>query len=276
MPPRPSTPKIVEEALASLGKARPIDVRAYYKRTHGEEMSQKASTVRTTMRRMVEECRLVEIEEEFGYYRLPTDEERAACERKRERAQRRAQDSATGKTPGAESKRGDSQYSPEASTIEDEDLVPIYHVTVSVDAGPGAEVEFEEVDGETWLPAWYVWQTFGVSPDRVKRVRVHGTSMRPTIEPGELVYVVMMERGQQPMDGGVYVLRGPHGILIKRLFFDAEVYDPGGDGEAAEAVRYYVRIHSDNPEAGTDRIPEVVFRRDYTPLACLRKTEKSL
>lgn len=149
-------------------------------------------------------------------------------------------------------------------------LVRIQHLSVEASAGDGAEVYFEEVNGETFLPAWYVWQEFGVAPERLKRIRVHGDSMAGTVEPGQLVYVVMLEPGQQPVHGGVYVLRGPHGLLIKRLYFD----DESTVSEEGEVVsRRYVRIHSDNPAAGTYRVPLEVFERDYRAIAHFRRVE---
>ena len=142
--------------------------------------------------------------------------------------------------------------------VDEATLVRIDHVNVEVSAGDGAHVDIEEVTGSTFHPAWYVRERFGVEPDRVKTVRVHGTSMVPTLMPGQEVEVVLMRPGERPLHGGVYVLRGPHGLLVKRLFFD-----DADDGR-------FVRIHSDNPEAGTDRVPLDVFSQDYEPLAHLR------
>lgn len=177
------------------------------------------------------------------------------------------------RNPGTDPTRSGDAPGDVPSSVELRDrsaLVAIPTLTVTADAGDGAEVEFEEVEGFTYFPRWFVREHFGVPYERLRRLHVRGTSMRPTIEPGEAVYVALMEAGARPNHGAVYVIAAPHGLLVKRLFFDAEP-DPDGGG-----VRYFVRVHSDNPEAGTDRLPLDVFNRDYHVIAELTRTEKPL
>lgn len=164
----------------------------------------------------------------------------------------------------------DVQRHPDAERASEETrLVRIDSLTIEASAGDGNEVHFEETTGDVLVPVWYVRQRFGVEPARVKRIVVSGNSMTPTILPGERVWITLLRPGEEPLHGGVYVLRGPHGLLIKRVYYDADAVDES-------TVRYYVRIHSDNPEAGTDRLPLDVFRRDFTPLAQFRCAERDL
>lgn len=147
-------------------------------------------------------------------------------------------------------------------------LVRIPHLAIEASAGDGRVVHFEEEEGETILPMWYARQRFGVSPSRIKRITVVGNSMEPTVNPGEKVYVILLEPGEQLLHGSIYLLRGPHGLQFKRIFFDAETLE----GKPI----YTVRLHSDNPLAGESILPIDVFNQDYTPLAIFRLTERNL
>lgn len=148
-------------------------------------------------------------------------------------------------------------------------LVRIDSVNVTASAGDGDEVDIEVVDGHVFFPEAVARDLFGAPAERVKRITISGTSMLPTLQPGQRAYVVLMQPWEEPADGAVYVIRGPQGILIKRLHFEA---DNLGDG----APSYYVRVASDNPEFADSRFPLEVFRRDFVVVAHLRRAELAL
>ena len=151
-------------------------------------------------------------------------------------------------------------------------LCRVENTNVRVSAGPGSEVHFEEAEGYTLFEKSYIRQQYGVRPERLKRITIVGTSMKPTLEPGEKAIVVLLNGDEKPMDGAIYVIHGPTGLQIKRLYFDVETKEIDGE----EVTSYYVRIWSDNPEEGRHRVPLEVFEQDYRLIASFRKTEKSL
>ncbi|MEL6706084.1 MAG: S24 family peptidase, partial [Bacteroidota bacterium] len=138
-----------------------------------------------------------------------------------------------------------------------DDLYRIADVAVEVAAGDGTtppdgapRYELEDQGGEVYYPGWFIRSEFGIEPQRLKTVRVVGTSMMPTLLPGSRVYVAL-QNGDPLRDGGVYVLLSPDGLLIKRLFF-----------EQREDASRHVLIHSDNPDAPSYTVPAEVFGRD--------------
>jgi phage repressor protein C with HTH and peptisase S24 domain len=158
---------------------------------------------------------------------------------------------------------------PEATDFET-DYVRIDTVAVEASAGGGAEVDFEIVTDHTYLPRWYVQEVIGAQPGQeVKRIRVTGNSMEPTLRPGDHVYCVLFEPGQEPVDGTVCFIRCPYGLIVKRLRFSV---DSQGDGQP----RYQVTLVSDNPEYPEDTLPLDVFRRDFFPVGYLGSSERPL
>ncbi|MEM1095312.1 MAG: helix-turn-helix domain-containing protein [Bacteroidota bacterium] len=148
-------------------------------------------------------------------------------------------------------------------------LIRIPHMSIEASAGDGSEVVFEEEEGETILPANYARRRFGVAPDRIRRITVVGISMVPTVYPGEGVYIILLDPGETLLDGSIYLMRSPHGLLFKRVFFEAKVNDSG-------EVIYTVRISSDNPEVSDSTLPIEVFNRDYHAIAVFRTCERNL
>jgi phage repressor protein C with HTH and peptisase S24 domain len=146
-------------------------------------------------------------------------------------------------------------------------LVRIDAVNVLAAAGDGHDVDIEAVDGAIYLPERVALDLFGAPAERVKRITVSGTSMLPTLQPGQRIYVVLLRDGEEPADGAVYVLRGPQGVLVKRLRFESVV-----NGSAD----YFVTLVSDNPEFPPARYPMEVFYRDFTVVAHVQRCETAL
>ena len=138
-------------------------------------------------------------------------------------------------------------------------LVRIPALTVQAGAGPPYEVTVEvEDEDETGLvmTEQQARILFGFSSDRLHTIRVRGDSMMPTLSPGDTVVAAKIDPGAPLMDGAIYILLTPEGLLIKRLRFRAE-YDEN------HRQRRYVRIISDNPDAESWDVPADVFERDY-------------
>ena len=152
-----------------------------------------------------------------------------------------------------------------ALSVRDEDTVaqlkelgvelhPVARVGVEASAGEGAVVyaedELEEV--AEWLPARYIREQYKVPPDRVKRMLVRGNSMRGTIDEGQEVRVALW-RGEPLHHGWIYVLHGPFGIIIKRLWLRKD----------------HIILHSDNPEEDDEQVSGDEFEEQYRVVAWL-------
>lgn len=103
---------------------------------------------------------------------------------------------------------------PDASTVRD--LPGIRWVEVrglAAAAGGGATVLGEEIEG--YLAFRREWlASRGIDPTQCVVIDVMGDSMEPTLPEGS---AILVDRGQRRRrDGGVYVLRGEDGLLVKR------------------------------------------------------------
>ena len=143
-------------------------------------------------------------------------------------------------------------------TLRQYGLVRVPILSVEPSAGEGTEIHFEETEGYEILPRRFVREQYGSSPDRVQAMTVRGDSMHPTLSAGERIRVVMLEDGPL-IDGAVYVLSGPSGLMIKRIRFEAEEED----GQLV----HYVWIWSDNETGQRYRVEREQFRRDYRVIA---------
>ena len=101
---------------------------------------------------------------------------------------------------------------------------------------------------------------YQVDPSRVGEMVVSGPSMYPTLAPGSIVRIYLMN-GEPIRDGVIYVLQEkavPHGVLVKRVKFS----------------RGRVTVASDNESYPTDEMDGETFEASYRVLArLLDKTE---
>jgi phage repressor protein C with HTH and peptisase S24 domain len=150
--------------------------------------------------------------------------------------------------------------SPQGDTVAlDSEAITIEEVDVEVAAGDGAEVALERVSGEVTMPDWYIRTEYGMDPERLRFVRARGSSMEPTIMPGQRMLVGLWQ-GETLRDGWVYVIYGPGGLQVKRLFIE-----PGN-----------IRIWSDNPEAPRFKVPLRTFTREYRIVAVALEINRKL
>lgn len=119
------------------------------------------------------------------------------------------------------------------------------------DVGTDEDVEPEEVPGDVLLPDWYIRSEYGVSPERIRHVRVRGDSMTPTISPGQRLVVALLAAGSVLRDGLIYILAGPGGAQVKRLLLE-----PG-----------HVHVWSDNPDRPRYRVALDQFDHEYRVVA---------
>jgi phage repressor protein C with HTH and peptisase S24 domain len=117
----------------------------------------------------------------------------------------------------------DEQEGPET------DHYPVPVVKVLVD-GSGT-VRFEETGAVHWLSNSFLDREYGVDPHHVRELRVSGLSLGDTIRPGDRV-LVDSDCGVLN-DGSVLLLRGPLGLLIRRIGLRGETVVLRKDGADA-------------------------------------------
>ena len=126
--------------------------------------------------------------------------------------------------------------------------------------GTEEDVEPEETPSDTIFPDWYIRSEYGVSPDRIRFVRVRGDSMVPTVSPGQRLVVALLFDGYTLRDSSVYIIVGPGGAQVKRLMIE-----PG-----------HVHVWSDNPDRPRFRVNLETFYRDYKVVAIVLETSVKL
>lgn len=140
------------------------------------------------------------------------------------------------------------------------DLIRIPDVEVEVGAGPETEITFEVVQNGIYMSREQARQEFGVDPARLHRITVRGNSMEPTLKAGDRIYVARWD-GEELMDGWIYVLRGPLGLMIKRLRFEERS----------------IWISSDNTDAPNWKMSLEEFQQEYRIIAfAVRRDGRSL
>jgi transcriptional regulator with XRE-family HTH domain len=154
--------------------------------------------------------------------------------------------------------------------LTDGDIVHIQEIMVEAHAGEGTDPEayaLEVVNGQLRLPRWYIRAEYGVEPERVRQIRVRGDSMVPTLQPGQRLLVAIWE-DSRIQDGLVYVLNGPGGVQIKRLYIEEE--------GANDHTVTYVRVWSDNAEAPRYRVTAERFDAEYRVVAVALEINRKL
>ena len=170
----------------------------------------------------------------------------------------------------------------DASTFAHADLVPIFdHATVEAAATQGGvEIDAENVTGLLWIPRVLLRELFGVEdPYRVRRITVTGSSMYPTLVPGQKIWVVQAVGDDLPMSGAVYLIRGPYGLFVKRLIVGSVPVRPEDRAEGGGAREYRVTLVSGNAdkERYADEIfPLETFRRDFVIIGHVPRVETAL
>lgn len=151
-------------------------------------------------------------------------------------------------------------------------LVRIPALTIEAGAGPPYEVTVEAVDEDDSgmiVSEQQARSGFGVPAERLHTIRARGDSMIPTIFPGDEVFVARVDAGSLLVDGAVYAISSPDGVLIKRLRFSVDYTDE-------QRPKRWVHIVSDNPDVENYKVPAEVFERDYRVVAAFLKVNRSL
>jgi phage repressor protein C with HTH and peptisase S24 domain len=94
-------------------------------------------------------------------------------------------------------------------------IVPI--LSAQADAGTGNALEdyVSETGGLSFSDAW-LREAFGISPENLCLLRVTGDSMKPTIDPDQMVFVDGLHKTPEYCDG-VWVLRTRGLLFVKRV-----------------------------------------------------------
>ena len=124
----------------------------------------------------------------------------------------------------------DYKESPKSRVRNGMVLIPL--VSVRASAGSGEVPYREEIEEYVSFNQAALSREVGVSPSRLVVLRVSGSSMEPTLRPGEAVMVALSD-SEEPIDSAIYVLRVYDALMIKRLFI-------------VERDRYLLK--GDNPE----------------------------
>ena len=131
---------------------------------------------------------------------------------------RRAEYLRTGRGPEFDSST--TAYAKEIDLANHPDITEVPRVKFSLSAGvSGFAIETEEGNGKPvyFRQDWFA--THGYRPEALFAVRVHGSSMEPTLWDGDLV--VINTDSIQPRDGVAFALNYEGELVIKRLKRDA-------------------------------------------------------
>ena len=128
------------------------------------------------------------------------------------------------------------------------------------DIGSEEDVTPEEQPSDTIYPDWYIRSEYGVSPDRIRFVRVRGDSMLPTIAPGQRLVVALLAPGSTLRDSAIYILVGPGGAQVKRLIQEPD----------------HIHVWSDNPDRPRFKVRLATFSKDYTVVAVVLEANLKL
>lgn len=146
-----------------------------------------------------------------------------------------------------------------SSTIEGPDdtlhRVPLVQVTVDDEDS----LRLKEIGTGEWLSETFIQSVYGVAPDQLKSFRVSGNAMSGTVEPGERVRGVLW-RGESMIDGSIYLLHGPTGVILRRIHLKADT----------------LLLAAENGTVPTQDVPHREWREDYRPLARIVEVLRSV
>ena len=128
------------------------------------------------------------------------------------------------------------------------------------DVGTEEDIVPEEQPSDTIFPDWYIRSEYGVSPERIRFVRVRGDSMLPTIAPGQRLVVALLQPGTTLRDSAIYILVGPGGAQVKRLIMEPD----------------HIHVWSDNPDRPRFKVRLATFSKDYTVVAVVLEANLKL
>jgi hypothetical protein len=158
---------------------------------------------------------------------------------------------------------------------EPDELIPIPLVDINVSSRSGSsdmDVEIVPIATGDHLPASQIRMDYGIAPQRLVLVKVRGEGMNgppANLAPGNLLKGAILDPGVHIAHGAIYVVVGPQGMMLKRIYFDEQSQ---GDGEPVRRVCLW----SDNPEAGRTWVSLDTWKRDYRPIVVALRKESDL
>lgn len=130
---------------------------------------------------------------------------------------------------------------------------------VRVRANESGDPILEEIGAAEWMSESYIRQTYGIPPEELKGFRCPGNAMAETIRPGEHLRGALWN-GESLIDGGVYLVYAPAGVMLRRLYIKNDT----------------IRLVADCPDVpdqtvGTERWPGA-----FRPIARMLEVVRSL
>jgi len=119
--------------------------------------------------------------------------------------------------------------------------------------------QLKETEGVTCLSESFIQQRYGADPLRLREFRFTGNAMGDTIRPGDRVLVEIGEEGSL-VDGEVYLLRTPTGVLIRRTNLQ-------GNG---------IVLVADNPSVPAQEVSKEEWEEKYQSLGCILEVTQLL
>jgi len=131
---------------------------------------------------------------------------------------------------------------------------------VEVSAGKGKDILETDIEEFYYISRRHLRRQFGVDPNKVVVMRITGNSMVPTLNPGDLVFIVQHD-GADLRGGAIYVFHKQHvGLFIKRV---------------RVADNFRIELHGDNPAEGVITI-DPADAYDFTIIGRMLSVMKSL
>jgi phage repressor protein C with HTH and peptisase S24 domain len=101
-----------------------------------------------------------------------------------------------------------------------------------------------------WIGARGLRERHGVDPVAVRVLSASGDAMRPTIEPGDRVWIAMCDEPASLCSGNIYLTEGGMGIALRRLRLEDDV----------------VILEADNPDVAHQIVDGEAWRTSYKVL----------
>lgn len=134
---------------------------------------------------------------------------------------------------------------------------------VEVVTGADQKLHLDPVEIGFFASKGYLQRRYGVRSEKLCLMYVTGDGMTGVLDPGQQMVLARWD-GEALLDGAIYYLHGPAGLMLRRLRL-------GLRGEKS-----VIGIQSSNEEVENDRRSTEEFERKYRPLGWVVESRRSL